>query len=190
LRMGAMHDSLMVKRLKQHLREAYSLARDSAGPEGASMSPEALLGKSYLDQYDQQLQRLQDGTPIEYPGEVSPAQIIVARDSNVLVLDWDMDLRVSYLRTKVPDRYFSDDVIDPRDPESGRKVPVTRRAMEGMTTLLELGRGFPMEVYPNGSYLNSDLLFQGYWTWWQKIGDLLPYDYEPPKNDKPKGPPY
>jgi hypothetical protein len=47
-----------------------------------------------------------------------------------------------------------------------------------------------MEVFSNGSNINTDLMFQGYWTWWQKIGNLLPYDYKPPPASLPKGPPY
>jgi hypothetical protein len=59
-----------------------------------------------------------------------------------------------------------------------------------MTTELELMRGFPVDVFPNGSYLNSDLMFRGYWSWSQKMGNLLPYDYTPPPKEPTKGPPY
>lgn len=37
----------------------------------------------------------------------------------------------------------------------------------------------PIEVYPNGSYYNpTDMIFNGYWAWREKIRVLLPIDYK------------
>jgi hypothetical protein len=176
-------DSVLVMQLKSGLRRALRAARDSAGPDGGRLMPEQLLDRNVLAQYDNSLQMIRDKDPLlMYPQETNPEnEVVVARDSNDVVLDFDQSLRVLYLKARPPDRYLTDFIIDPNNPESGRKVQVTRNAQTGMSTDLELLRGFPMEVFPNGSYMNTDLIFQGYWTWSQKIGNLLPYDYEPPK---------
>ncbi len=186
LKMVGLKDSVMLVRLKNNLLVAYQTARDSAGASSGLVSAESLLGRSLLDQYDQQLDQIwENSETYEYPGEVSPAQIVFSRDSNTMVLDWPQVLRVTYLRKRPPDRYFNDFVVDPSNPESGHRVPVVRKAIDGMTTQLELTRGFPMEIYSNGSNVNTDLLYHGYWTWWQKIGNLLPYDYQPPVGSTP-----
>lgn len=36
----------------------------------------------------------------------------------------------------------------------------------------------PIELYANGSYFNpTDLIFGGFWAWWEKISTLLPANY-------------
>lgn len=179
-------DSLLIKRLKGELRQALANARDSAGPDAARLTPEALLDRTALAQFDNTLDNIRSsGTLLLYPGETPLDQVVVARDTNVMVLDFDLFLKVTYLRGRAPDRYFADFIIDPSHPESGRKVNISRSGLSGMSTELELLRGFPMEVFSNGSNINTDLEFNGYWTWLQKIGNLLPYDYEPPAGSGP-----
>jgi hypothetical protein len=40
----------------------------------------------------------------------------------------------------------------------------------------------PLQVFANGSYFHpEDLLSNGYWGWWEKMGTTLPLDYAPPK---------
>ena len=40
----------------------------------------------------------------------------------------------------------------------------------------------PIEILSNGSYFNpEDLLSNGYWGWWEKIGTMLPFNYQPGK---------
>lgn len=47
---------------------------------------------------------------------------------------------------------------------------------------ITLVNGRPLEVLANGSYYNpEDLLSSGYWGWWEKMGTMLPFDYEPPR---------
>ena len=189
LKMVGLKDSVMLGRLKNNLLSAYERARDSADASAGPLSPESLLGRAFLDQYDQRLDELWENSPTyEYPGEVRPSEVVVSRDSNTMVLSWPQILRVTYLRTRPPDRYFSDFVVDPSNPESGRRVAVSRKATDGMTTQMQLMRGFPMEIFSNGSNVNTDLLYHGYWTWWQKIGNLLPYDYVPPVGSGPSAP--
>lgn len=41
----------------------------------------------------------------------------------------------------------------------------------------------PLTVIANGSYFSpEDLLSNGYWGWWEKMGTTLPLDYKPPIN--------
>jgi len=42
------------------------------------------------------------------------------------------------------------------------------------------GRG--VAVASNGAhYEGIDLMTIGFWAWWEKLGDMLPYDYWPDK---------
>jgi hypothetical protein len=35
-------------------------------------------------------------------------------------------------------------------------------------------------ISADGSYYNvQDLLYEGFWGWWQRLATMLPYDYEP-----------
>lgn len=52
----------------------------------------------------------------------------------------------------------------------------------GMTSELILINKRPVEIESNGSYFDTgDLLVLGYWTWSEKIANMLPFDYNPPK---------
>lgn len=52
----------------------------------------------------------------------------------------------------------------------------------GMTSQLILINRRPIEIEANGSYYDPrDLLVLGYWTWSEKIANMLPFDYNPPK---------
>jgi hypothetical protein len=51
-----------------------------------------------------------------------------------------------------------------------------------MTSEIILVNGNPIEIEVNGSYFNpTDLLNLGYWSWSEKICNLLPFDYVPGK---------
>jgi hypothetical protein len=50
-----------------------------------------------------------------------------------------------------------------------------------MTSQLILINKRPIEIESNGSYYDTeDLMVLGYWTWAQKIANILPFDYNPP----------
>ncbi len=47
---------------------------------------------------------------------------------------------------------------------------------------LFLTTGHRVSVLANGTYYDGiDLLTAGYWAWWEKLGNMLPYEYWPPK---------
>lgn len=53
----------------------------------------------------------------------------------------------------------------------------------GRTSELILINKRPVEIESNGSYFDTgDLLILGYWTWSEKIANMLPLDYNPPKH--------
>ena len=64
-------------------------------------------------------------------------------------------------------------------PEYREQFPRNSTAM--MSQLL-LTNGVPVEVQASGSYFNpADLMLLGYWSWSEKIADMLPFNYQPPK---------
>ena len=92
--------------------------------------------------------------------------IAYAIDSTVAGLDFSDYLLVIYKHKKVPYEYSQ------LFPKSG----------DAMMSELQLINGRPVEVLANGSYFNpEDLLTSGYWGWWEKLGTMLPFDYQPPK---------
>jgi len=115
----------------------------------------------------------QPGSPID------PYSIITARDSNDIVVNFDDVVRVTYLRGAPPKEYENDFGLDPNNPENQVRRPMTRISEDGMTTNLELTKAMPIDIFANGSWMNTDMQFMGFWTWWQKIATLLPFDYEP-----------
>jgi hypothetical protein len=63
--------------------------------------------------------------------------------------------------------------------EFKQTFPRSSDALQSEITLLN---GKPVEVFANGAYFNpQDLLSSGYWGWWEKIGTMLPFDYQPAK---------
>jgi hypothetical protein len=108
-----------------------------------------------------------------------PSYIIAVRDSNAMILDFKDVVKVTYLRKAVPEEYLSDYGLDPTNPEDKTLHTMTRSNVNGWTTTLELTNRAPIEVFANGSSLNTDMQFVGFWIWWQKMATLLPFDYDP-----------
>jgi hypothetical protein len=152
-------DSTEIRRIKSSLHQADNTA---------------------LTAYDNVLRRAEtDGDLVEHPGEIDPASIITAGDTSAIILDFNDVVKVTYLRKAPPDEYVNDYGLDPGNPESQVMHTMTRKNADGMSTTLELWRGTPIEVFSNGSWVNSDMIFNGFWIWWQKMATLLPFDYEP-----------
>jgi hypothetical protein len=56
------------------------------------------------------------------------------------------------------------------------------KSSDAMMSEISLVNARPVEIYSNGSYFNpEDLLSSGYWGWWEKMGTMLPFDYQPLK---------
>jgi hypothetical protein len=92
--------------------------------------------------------------------------IAYAVDSTVAGLYFEDYLLVTYNNKKVP---FEFKQLYPRSSDA-------------LVSEITLVNGKPVEVFSNGAYFNpEDLLSSGYWGWWEKMGTMLPFDYEPPK---------
>lgn len=88
-------------------------------------------------------------------------------DSTLAGVYFEDFLLVSYKRKKVPYEYKQ----------------LFPRSADYLLSELTLINNRPIEVQFNGSYYNpQDLLSSGYWGWWEKIGTMLPFDYELPEN--------
>jgi hypothetical protein len=49
-----------------------------------------------------------------------------------------------------------------------------------MSSQIVLINGRPIEILANGSYYDpADLMSTGWWSWSEKMADLLPIDYKP-----------
>lgn len=58
-----------------------------------------------------------------------------------------------------------------------------KRNLGQQTTIVKI-QGLPLLFFPNGAYKHSrDLITIGYWSF-KKVGELLPWDYQPPKTAK------
>lgn len=58
-----------------------------------------------------------------------------------------------------------------------------KRNLGQQTTIVKI-QGFPLLFFPNGAYKHSrDLVTIGYWSF-KKVGEILPWDYQPPKTAK------
>ncbi|MEW5676391.1 carboxypeptidase-like regulatory domain-containing protein [Flavobacterium enshiense] len=79
--------------------------------------------------------------------------------------------------------YFPDYVSisyskDGEDPEYG-KVTHTRHPKHQYSHL-QLIEDKPVEIYSNGNYANPEVLGNFGYMGWRKMGDMLPFDYQPP----------
>jgi hypothetical protein len=98
-------------------------------------------------------------------------------DSAVL-LDFENYLLVTYNRKKEPVEYFAyrntgndDHNLPPIGATIGKK--------EFPYTVLYLTQGIPIEINENGYFNNIDLILDGFWGWWERLGTKLPYDFKP-----------
>jgi hypothetical protein len=92
--------------------------------------------------------------------------IAYAMDSVTAGLHFDNYLLVLYKKKVAPPEYRKH-VMD---------------AGSAMTSQLALLNGRPIAIQANGSFFEpSELLSMGYWSWWEKIATMLPFDFVPGK---------
>jgi hypothetical protein len=89
--------------------------------------------------------------------------IAYTEDSKTLILSFSNYLTVIYDKGKTPDEYQ-------------RYVSNGNFLMQSEITLIH---GVPVTVEANGVFYNPlDLLTNGWWAWSEKIGTMLPFDYQ------------
>ena len=94
-------------------------------------------------------------------------------DSITAGLDFTDHLQVRYAAKMFP-------------PEYGKSA--LRAVSKGpITSDIFLSSGKPVAVLANGSYFEGiDLVSSGFWGWWERMGNMLPFEYwPPPKKESP-----
>jgi hypothetical protein len=92
--------------------------------------------------------------------------IAYAIDSVTAALDFKNYLLIIYKNKPVPFEYRE------LYPQNGTQ----------MTSQLFLSNQRPIEIQFNGSYYDpADLINYGFWAWSEKVGTMLPFDYQPQK---------
>ncbi len=99
--------------------------------------------------------------------------IAYALDSTTVGLDFTHYLYVTYLLKKNPEEYA--------------KILYKGAENAPIISEISLTNGIPVTVLANGSYFEGvNMLTSKYWGWWEKLGNMLPYDYWPPVPKKNK----
>lgn len=92
-------------------------------------------------------------------------------DSGRVGLNYKPHIQVIYLPKKNPLEYQ-------------RYVPLSYR-FAAVRSDIYRSADQPIFVLPNGSYYEgASLITGGYWSWWEKMCNKLPYDYAPPLKNK------
>lgn len=92
--------------------------------------------------------------------------IAYAIDETTAAMYFPDQLQVTYLRG-LEDALYLQQMMENREPGS----PVSH---------LRLVRNKPIEVLANGAYFEPlDILAGGYWSWSDKMGNMLPFDFKP-----------
>lgn len=155
---------------KTRVRSVYRTAMQRASPDGRLMisNTYALFPPDTAEYYRlvmQEPDKLNVLINKVLPGD----SIAYGIDSLTAGLYFKDHLHVVYTEKQLPVEY------NKYNPSfrPGQKVPLTSE--------LSLTIDQPLEVLSNGSYFEGlGLLTSGYWGWWEKIANMLPYHYKPP----------
>jgi hypothetical protein len=122
---------------------------------------------------------LRDSAIVLQPGLIAGKDIMQLRDSTTGLLSFPLQLYVTYAKKKEPIEYlyYTGAATRGRPMLTSRSAGPTEPGYPAST--LELTKGIPVEIYRNGSVYNSNLLVNGFFSWWDKIATLLPLDYIP-----------
>jgi hypothetical protein len=107
-----------------------------------------------------------------------PFKQFARKSDSTVQLNFENYLLVTYNRKKEPVEYFAFRNVNTEDhilPAIG----ATADTKEFPYTVLYLTQGIPIEVNENGYFNNIDLILDGFWGWWERLGTKLPYDYNP-----------
>lgn len=90
--------------------------------------------------------------------------IVSIENDSLKALIFTEHIFVNYTTQKIPLRYKW----------------INRKAKDSASSVLSLVNKKPAIISADGSYYNvQDLLYEGFWGWWQRLSTMLPYDYEP-----------
>jgi hypothetical protein len=116
--------------------------------------------------YFKKITAQKDPIEIVHPGLLKGADIAYGADSVTAALDFKNYLIIRYPKRTIPPEYASE--------LQGRS------SREPVSSVISLTKTQPLFVTANGYYYNIDnLIAEGFWSWWEKLSTLLPYDYKP-----------
>jgi hypothetical protein len=101
-----------------------------------------------------------------------------SKSDSTVQLDFENYLLVTYNRKREPAEYFAFRNISTED-HTLPPIGATTDKKEFPYTVLYLTQGIPIEINENGYFNNIDLILDGFWGWWERLGTKLPYDYNP-----------
>ena len=170
-------DSSLYKQIKLNVKYALAQAKIAAGTSSAQALPETLIDPSLLSLSMSGLKRIRTSEDRLINPAPAPADgLIAGRDSDFIVLWFPQPVKVTYLPGTGLEGYDAD--TDQPDSGGGANTQ-SGKAGSKTSSNVELVHGFPTQVYANGSMVNSDVLWDGYWLWLGKLSNMLPYEYEP-----------
>ena len=121
----------------------------------------------------------EDRTEKLHPNLLGFDSIASKTDSNTVILKFTDYLVITYKKKTEPAEYF-----DYRTGAGERSMALSDATNAPVKrgrpyTILTLTQGIPVEINETGYFKNIDLMIDGFWGWWEKIGTKLPYDYVP-----------
>lgn len=146
---------------KQRVKMVYktSVRADGNGHMISTISRDSSAYYNHIMSQDDYIRVLQNQT---IPGD----SIAYALDSTMAGLQFPDHLLITYKHKKASQEFQQ------LFPRSGKS----------MTSEITLTNGRAIEIQSNGSYYNpEDLLSSGWWGWFEKMGTMLPFDYQPPR---------
>jgi len=143
---------------------------DTVAKKTVVMNFTSTLQADSLALYDKYINQ-KDPIEIIEPVEITGDGIAYAEDSVTAAIYFKDFLVVRYLKRTMPEEYLATTM-------SGSKN-------QPVSSALNLLNNKPVYITSNGYYYNvEDLLSEGFWGWWEKMGNSLPYDYLPPASTK------
>ena len=155
------------KRVKQLYEEKIKLR----GLESKKISELEKYGFSDHDSLEYYIKVLQNTNQSEVimSKKLTGDSIAYAQDSATVVLDFTNKLQVTFSEKKAPLEYVR------------RGLPIQMINLP-ITSQLRLLSNSGVIVLSNGAYfMGRNLMTAGYWGWSEKIANMLPYEYWPPK---------
>ena len=126
-----------------------------------------LMGSEQIDSIDYFNSVLRKPDFVDYVEKdpIVSDSIAYALDSTTAALEFENYIQVVYANKSEPEEYAA---------YQGRHFTAAN-----ISALITLLYHKDVAVYQNGMYYDSkDLLFEGYWSWSEKIGEMLPFDYK------------
>lgn len=137
-----------------------------------NMEPNMGFGSHDSMQYYQKVMNRPEELNVVIDTLVRADSMVYAVDKTTLALDFSDHLQVVYRLKVFPVEYV-------------QKFLTRADLNRPVTSTVVITSNTPIIVLANGSYFEgANFLTSGYWGWWEKIGNMLPFGYWPPQPPK------